>query len=78
MCKIPHPYDKQPAFHKSWKFKTIQKLTNGNPERKISNKSEMNLTIPQKFMSNPNIHKKQHAKITLFGIYLAWQRKSSN
>jgi hypothetical protein len=41
---------------------TIQKSTNGNPERKIPNKSEMNPKIPRKFMINHNIHKKHHTK----------------
>ena len=62
MYKISSSYDKHPEFHKSLKFMTIQKSTNGNPEIKISNKSEMDPTIPQKFMINPNIQKKQHAK----------------
>jgi hypothetical protein len=41
---------------------TIQKSTNGNPERKIPNKSEINPKIPQNIMINTNIQKKHHAK----------------
>jgi hypothetical protein len=43
------------------KFNTHQKFKNGQAARKISNKSEMNSKIPQKFMINLNIQKKQHA-----------------
>jgi hypothetical protein len=57
MCRISHPYDKQPSFHKSLKFMTIQKSTNDQPEWKIPNKSEINPKIPQNFMRNPDIHK---------------------
>jgi hypothetical protein len=57
MCKISHSHDKQPSFHKSLKFMTIQKSTNDKPERNIPNNSEINPKILRKFMINPNIQK---------------------
>ena len=44
------------------KIKTIQKLTHGSPERKISIKSEINPKIPQNIMRIHNIKKKHHTK----------------
>jgi hypothetical protein len=32
VCKISHPLDKEQAFHKQLKFKTIQKLKHDHPE----------------------------------------------
>ena len=62
VCKVSHSQDKEKAFHKQLKFKTIQKLTNDHPERKISIKSEINPKIPPKIMSTHNIKIKHHTK----------------
>jgi hypothetical protein len=44
------------------KIKTIQNLTHGSPERKISIKSEIHPKIPQTIISIHNIHKKHPTK----------------
>ena len=62
MCKISSSYDKHQAFHKSSKFMTLQICTNDQPARKIPNKSEIHPKTLGKFMINPNIQKKHHAK----------------